>query len=513
MVGPNYVKPEAQEPGSWMEKEEPQIKSETADFSQWWTVFNDPILNTLVEQAYQQNLPLRAAGIRILEARARLGIAVGNLYPQQQFGSGALSYNSVSEHTANTFPGFEDGFGQVDIGFDATWEMDFWGKFRRAIQFSMGNFEASVADYDDILVTLTAEVARTYIVIRTLEMRLDIAQQNVKLQARSLQIAEVRFKAGEVTELDVAQAKSLLKDTESLIPRLATSLRQAKNSLSILLGQLPGETDSILGEPQLIPSVPAEVAVGIPADLLRRRPDIRLAERRLAAQSSRIGFAKADLYPHFFLFGSLGLSASDAAVTAAGFPGGSSLGDIFSGEALQFFGGTGFTWDILNYGRIKNRVRVQDARFQQLAVTYKDTVLNAVREMEDAIVSFLRTQEEEVFLQESVDAAKRSVDLSMIQYKEGLVSYQRVLDTQRFLALQQDVLTSTVGDVGTSLIAMYKAMGGGWEFRAGKDFVPEATKEEMSNRTDWGQLLTPEEVKPQPRPPEEEEKLWLGPDW
>jgi NodT family efflux transporter outer membrane factor (OMF) lipoprotein len=347
--------------------------------------------------------------------------------------------------------------------------------------------------------------------IRTTEARLSIARANVKIQERSLRIAEVRFEGGEVTELDVQQAKALLSDTQALIPRLEATLRQTKNALAILLGKLPGDIREILSGPGPIPRVPTEVAVGVPAELLRRRPDIRLSERQLAAQSALIGLAKADLYPHFALFGSIGLRSSDASLTVAGFPNGSSLSDLWNSNSIEFFGGPTIRWDIFNYGRIKNQVRVQDARFQQLVVNYQNTVLRAAQEVEDAMVAFLQAQEEIMFLSASVKAAKRSVNLSMLQYREGLVDYQRVLDTQRFQVQAEDLLTSTAGDVTLNLIAMYKTLGGGWQIRRGQDFVPQATKEEMQSRTDWGSLLKPEKL--EPPPPAEKPKLWRSPDW
>jgi NodT family efflux transporter outer membrane factor (OMF) lipoprotein len=510
MVGPDYTRPSAPEAEEWIERDDPKIKSEPTDLSTWWKVFDDPVLDTLIETAYQQNLPLQIAGIRILEARAQLGIAVGGMFPQQQQGRGAYTRVNMSEHAANTSPALDFAYGEIDLGFDAAWELDFWGKFRRSIESSLGNLEASIASYDDILVTLTAEVARTYVLIRTLEERLVIARENVKIQERSLRIAEARFEGGEVTELDVQQAKSLLGSTQALIPRLQASLRQAKNGLSILLGKLPGEVDQILGESKAIPTVPPEVGVGVPAELLRRRPDIRLAERQLATQSPRIGVAKADLYPHFVLFGSIGIRSSDAALTAAGGLSGSTFSDLWDSDSIEFFGGPAFKWDILNYGRIKNRVRVQDARFQQLVANYQNTVLRAAQEVEDAMAAFLRTQEEAGFLSNSVAAAARSVELSLIQYREGLVDYQRVLDTQRFLAQDQDLLTATTGSVALNLVAIYKALGGGWQIRAGKDFVPDETKAEMRERTGWGKLLEQEKLEP---PSEEDRKKLRWPDW
>jgi len=490
MVGPDYVKPTPQEPDKWLESSDPKIESKEADFSEWWSVFNDPVLNDLVQAAYQQNLPLQIAGLRIYEARAQLGIAFGFQYPQTQQGLGSASLNQASKNAPN-LAAADRYFSAYDIGLDAAWELDVWGKFRRAVQASVAGLEASIADYDDILVSLTSEVARTFIVLRTSEERLEVARENVKIQKRSLEIAEVRFKAGAVTELDVTQARSLLRSTEATIPGFETDIRQAKNALAILLGKLPGDVDAMLGGPGLIPEVPAEVAVGIPAELLRRRPDIRFAERQLAAQSAQIGFAKADLFPHFSLFGTLGFQTGDYTDSRSN---NSKISDLFHKDSIAYSAGAGFNWDLFNYGRISNNVRVEDARFQELAVNYEDTVLRAAQEVEDAMVGFLNSQDAVTFLADAVKASKRSVDLSMIQYREGLTDYQRVLDTQRFLSDQQDQLVFTTGSVDLNLVAMYKALGGGWQLRKDDKFIPQDLIEEMEQRTNWGNLLSPDEL-------------------
>jgi outer membrane protein TolC len=258
----------------------------------------------------------------------------------------------------------------------------------------------------------------------------------------------------------------------------------------------------------MIPKVPAEVAVGIPAELLRRRPDIRFAERQLAAQSARIGFAKADLFPHFSLFGSLGFQASSYTDFRSN---NSNFSDLFKAESFTYSTGGGFSWDLFNYGRLTNKVRAEDARFQELAVNYEETVIRAAREVEDAMVAFLRSQDAVYFLADAVKASKRSVDLSMIQYREGLVDYQRVLDTQRFLTEQQDQLVFTAGSVALNLVATYRSLGGGWEIRKDKDFVPINLKEEMKKRTDWGGMLSPEQTE---YPPSQDAKsIFYKPDW
>jgi NodT family efflux transporter outer membrane factor (OMF) lipoprotein len=510
MVGPDFVKPEAPVQKEWIEAGNAEIKTEASDYKNWWAVFNDPVLDNLIEAAYQQNLTLQISGLRILQARAQLGVVVGNLYPQLQQGKGAAGYSSISENSPNSLNA-DDSYWQFNAGFDAAWELDIWGKYRRAVESGVANLETSIANYDDVLVSLTAEVARTYVLLRTFEERLEIAGENVKIQQRSLQIAEVRFEAGAVTELDVAQAKSLLSNTQASIPRFEAGIRQAKNALAILLGKLPGEIDDLLSGARLIPKAPPEVVVDIPAELMRRRPDIRLAEYQIATQSPLIGVSKAELFPAFQLFGSIGLATSTSRNTKAGGPGGSDFGDLFSSDSLEFFGGPSFTWNLFNYGRIKNRVRTEDARLQQLAVNYTDTVLRAHQEVEDSLVGFLRKQQEAGYLRDSVKASQRSVDLSMLQYKEGMVDYQRVLDTQRSLSDQQDFWTATRGEVILNLVSLYKALGGGWQIREGKDFVSKKNLEEMQKRTDWGDLLQPEAVETPAAP--EQRKQWRWPDW
>jgi len=294
-VGPDFVKPDAPLMDDWIEMKTPELSTGPSDYSDWWNVFDDPVLEKLVETAYQQNLTLQIAAIRIFEARARLGIAVGNLWPQQQAAFGDLTTNQRSTPTDS--PLVDNKFNQLSLGFDAAWELDIWGRLRRSVESGRASLEASVASYDNVLVSLTAEVARTYIVIRTLEKRLEIARENVELQGNSLRITEVRYSEGAVTELDVAQAKSLLTDTQALIPRLESGLRQSQNALAILLGVVPGTLTEMLTGPAEIPMASEAVVIDIPNNLLRRRPDIRLSELRVAAQSPQIGIAKADLYP------------------------------------------------------------------------------------------------------------------------------------------------------------------------------------------------------------------------
>ncbi len=508
-VGPDFVKPDAPIAATWSETGERQLNGEATDHAAWWMSFNDPVLQRLVDEAYEQNLPLQIAGLRILEARAQLGIAVGSAFPQQQQAGASAIYNDPSDNTDGS--AFQSSTWNYSLGFNIGWEIDFWGKFRRGIESSDASLLASIADYDTLLVTLTAEVANVYVVIRTLEERLAIARENVKIQERSLQIADVRFRNGATTELDVQQAKTLLLNTQATIPALEANLRQAENALSVLLGEPPGKIREILGPGGKIPSPPTEVAVGIPADLLRRRPDVRAAELQAAAQSALIGVAKADFYPSVSLLGSIGLAATQSSTTTAS--GTSGIGEWFTGDSLTYMGGPSITWNIFNYGRIANNVRVQDARLQQLLVNYRDVVLQAAREVEDSSVGFVRAQEQADFLQQSVTSALRSVDLAVIQYRDGAVDYTRVLNTQQSLVDQQDQTIVARGEIVRNLIDMYRALGGGWQLREGKDFVPDAIKEQMSERTNWGGVLErdSEETAVPPRTTPDERYRW--PDW
>jgi NodT family efflux transporter outer membrane factor (OMF) lipoprotein len=294
----------------------------------------------------------------------------------------------------------------------------------------------------------------------------------------------VRFENGATSELDVQQAKSNLADTQALVPVLQRSLRQAQNGLSVLLGMPPSDLTQMLGGPGTIPTAPVQVAAGVPADLLRRRPDIQAAELEAAGLSALVGVAEADLYPSFSLLGSIGVQSSDT--------GSSDAGDLFDSDSLFFSAGPAFRWNILNYGRIKNNVRVQDARLQQALVNYRNSVLTAYQEVEDAMVAFVQSQRESEFRATSAQAAARSTELANIQYREGLVDFQRVVDTERFLVAQQDQWTAVRGDVALNLIAMYKALGGGWEVREERAFVSEENRNEMAERTNWGDLLAPD---------------------
>jgi len=476
-VGPEYVQPEAPLPDAW-QMSPAGLKATEYELVDWWEAFNDPVLDDLVSRAHQQNLTLELAGLRVLESRAQLGIATGAQYPQQQAASGGVNRISPSENAGQG----DTNFSQYDLGVGLVWELDFWGRYRRGIESADAAMLASIANYDSVMVLVTAQVVDTYIVIRTLEEQLRIAQENLKLQRRSYNIADVLYRNGESNELDVQQALTLLLSTKATVPQIQVQERLAKNALSTLLGKPSSYVDDILGSGE-IPTVPAEIALGIPADLLRRRPDVRQAELQAVAQNSLVGVATADLYPSIAINGSFGIVSISKDV------GGGGASNLFSSDSISYTAGVNFNWPILNYGRIRNNIRVQDARLQQALVNYQDVVLKAARETDDAIVSLAGTQEQEPILADSVEAAKRSNDLSMVRYTEGFSGYQRVLDAQQALIRQQNSYVQNRGLSARNVVAIYKALGGGWEVRQGRPFVDENTLTVMRERTNWGSLL------------------------
>jgi NodT family efflux transporter outer membrane factor (OMF) lipoprotein len=476
MVGPNFARPLPPTAATWIEADDAHVRTPPAEAIRWWEVFDDAALSRLVEMAYAQNLTLRAAGLRVLEAQARRGITIGNLFPQEQALSGAYTRARLSANTATPVLGGRD-VNRWQAGFDASWELDFWGKFRRAVEAADADLLAAVADYDDVLVSLVAEVASTYTQIRVLDERLAVARDNVRVQEDSLRIAVVRFDAGSTSELDVQQATTLLRDTEATIPQLEFQRRQNADSLCVLLGIPPRDLTALLDGAGGVPQAPASVAVGIPAEVLERRPDVRSAEEAAAAQSARIGVAVAEWLPAVQLTGSVGLSAE-------------SVAKLFEGRAFAAAAGPAFTWPVLNYGRIRNNVRLQDATFQELVVTYANTVLRAQQEVEDALIGYLRGTEQVARLAEAVAAANRAVEISLVQYREGATDFTSVLTTQQSKLREADLLASNRGAVTLNVIALYKALGGGWQIRSGNDFIPADTQEEMRARGYWGPALS-----------------------
>ena len=474
-VGPDFQRPQVP---SWLAQwTGGSLDSLTADrriprvgqLPEWWRTFHDPVLESLVAEAQRVNPNVRTAGLRIMEARAQLGIAGSALYPQVQQATSDLLW--AGEHRTGAR---DTSAVTLSAGFQIGWELDFWGKFRRSIEAADANYFASIAQYDDLQVLMAAQVAAFYTSIRTLEARLVIARENATLQKRSLDIAERLFKGGNDSELDVQQAKAQYLGTLATIPPLESALRQTQNALSTLLVRAPGPLPEMTIGKNVIPQAELAVIVDMPAELLRRRPDVRSAELQLAAQSALIGVSVADLYPSISLLGSIGLSATSLSG---------------SSRALTWALGPSLVWNVFDYGRLSNAVLVQDARLQQLYEQYQDAVLRAAREVDDAAVGFARTGEQIVLLADAVKAAQRSLEIANIQYREGLTDFERVLDSQRVLFAQQDFLVSSRGSLTQNLIALYKAMGGGWEQGRSQPVLDDVTRETMNQRSDWKGVL------------------------
>src|SRR5574337_90493 len=410
--------------------------------------------------------------MRIMEARAQLGVAGSLLYPQVQQVNGEVL--RAGEQRAPS-PG--TAFTTASMGFSIGWELDFWGKFRRGIEAADASYFASIAQYDDIQVLMAAQTASLYCAVRTFELRLRITQENLALQKRSLEITEKLFKAGNDSELDVQQAKAQYLGTLATIPQLEAGLRQTQNALSALLARPPGPLPEMAAGQGTVPAAELAIIADLPAELLRRRPDVRAVELQLAAQSALIGVSEAELYPSISLLGSLGVSAA-------------SLPN--SSRTLNWAVGPSLVWNVFDYGRLTNQVLVQDAGFQQIYEQYQEAVLRAAREVDDAAIGFAKGREQSEVLAEGVRAARRSLDIANIQYREGLTDFQRVLDSQQTLFNQQERLVGNRGDVAQSLIALYKAMGGGWQPARQRPVVDAATREAMGQRADWrGPLAVP----------------------
>lgn len=484
-VGPEYHEPPAPVASEWIDYRDGHVVSAPADLSEWWRVLHDPILDGLIETAFQQNLTLQEAGTRILQAAALRGIAVGNLFPQEQQGIGSFARRKFSQRTANVPP--EIWVQEWDAGFSASWELDFWGRFRRAVAAADAELDASIYNYDDALVILLANVATTYVQLRTFQERLAYARENVRIQTESLRIVSDKHRQGAGTMRDVQQAKQIVAQTEALIPVLEAGAAQANNALCVLLGIPPENLVPRLSAGR-IPLAPPEVAVGIPADLIRRRPDVRRAERQAAAQSERIGIAVSDWYPRIAINGVIEVQAEF-------------FGKLFDTPA-SLFGNIGpvVRWDLLNYGRILNNVRFQDARFQQLVLVYQQQVLVAGREAEDAIIGFLKAIEQTRKLEESVGAAYETYRISLAQYREGAVDFTTVYLFESVLTDQQDQLAFARGNIVLNLIGIYRALGGGWEMRFLRD--KQCRKDPMANTApDLPIVVAPAVDEPELLPP------------
>jgi NodT family efflux transporter outer membrane factor (OMF) lipoprotein len=474
-LGPNYRTPSSPLADRWILSDDPKVQNR--HLQDWWRVFQDPKLDSLIDTAYRQNLNLRVLGMRVLEARAQRAIAAGNLFPQLQQATGSYSRIALSKTTANNPSVIGNGLGAAGLttppfnplfgnwfsdwggGFNLSWELDFWGRFRRNIESAGANLDASVDNLDAAMVTLLADVATNYVEYRIAQQRIKIAEENVHVQEGVLALVEQQFKVGinKVTELDVDQAKTVLEQTRSSIPALQITQGLANDLLCILLGEPPHDLAAELGPaPDLnagpMATMPTWVAAGIPADLLRRRPDVRSAERQVAAQSAQIGVAEADLYPTIFVNGTIGLESE-------------SLTNLFHKQS--FFGSItpNFRWNILNYGRILNNVRLQQARTDELVASYQNLVLTAAQQVQTSLRGFIRSQEQSEYVARSVRAAVAAREVGVKQYRTGTVPFNTVFNLETTQVQQQDQLAVAQGNIALNLINVYRALGGGWELR------------------------------------------------
>jgi NodT family efflux transporter outer membrane factor (OMF) lipoprotein len=480
-VGPNYKRPVAPVAQDWIDASDPRVREDPEEHRHWWSTFNDPALDALICSAFQQNITLREAAFRVLEERAQLGIAIGELFPQTQNAVGSYQRINLSKEVANRQFIAEAYYNQWNFGAGLVWELDFWGRYRRAVEAQLATLDASIENYDDVLVILLGDVGVNYVLYRTYQQQIEYLRTNVALQRETLTIAQARFKAGQATELDPDQAQSTLSQTEAQIPQVEIQLREANNRLCILLGMPPIDLGPKLGKAP-IPTTPTDVAVGIPCQLLQRRPDVREAERLAAAQCAEIGVAEANLYPTVTITGQFGVSAEV-------------FKDLFRGNAVTGQLVPGFNWNILNYGRLINGVRVQDAKFQELVAKYQQTALTAAEEVENALVTFLKSQERSKYLAESVAAAKDSVRIVVAQYKAGMADFNRVSLLEQDLVNRQNLYAEAQGQVASGLVQVYRALGGGWQIRCDGCTVPPLPVEPAT--TTPGKS---EDIVPQPRP-------------
>ena len=458
-VGPNYEKPALPVPAGWQEAQQKGVDTRSVELAQWWTAFNDPLLSSLVDRAVRSNLDLRLAEARIREARASRAVTASGAWPTLDV-SGSYTRNRASENAIGSLGqgavvAPSGGGSNLDQnlyrnGFDANWEIDVFGGVRRSVEAADATIEATVENRRDVLVTLLGEVAKNYIDLRGFQRRLGVARANLKTQQDTLELTRVRFQAGLASDLDVAQQEAQVNATASQIPSLESLLKQVAYGLDVLLGAQPGMLWGELSKEMEIPNLPPEVLVGLPSDLLRRRPDIRRAERQLAASTALVGAATADLFPKFFLTGVAGLQSVSA-------------DDWFSGGSRFWSIGPRITWPVFDAGRIRANIEIRNAQQEQALTLYEKSLLIAFQDVETALVNYANEQTRYRSLTAAVTANRRAVTMANELYIRGLNDFLNVLDTQRSLYVTESALAESQATMVTNLVALYKALGGGWE--------------------------------------------------
>jgi NodT family efflux transporter outer membrane factor (OMF) lipoprotein len=450
-VGPDYVPPATDVPTGWSSLDpaaRPLESSETpAGLCQWWQNLNDPLLSALIDEALQASPDLRNAQAKLREARARRTVTAAGQYPTVT-ASGSASRARLSGET-----GSGATLDSFSAGFDASWELDVFGGVRRGIEAAEADVEASVASLENTQVSLASEVALNYVDVRTRQILLGIARDNLASQSETLQLTVWREQAGLVSSQDVEQARSNREQTRAQIPALETSLAESEHRLDILLGKVPGTLHARLAANGDLPVVPDQIAVGIPADTLRQRPDVRAAERRLAAETARVGLAEAARYPAFNLSGTIGLEAL-------------TLGALGSGDAVVSSLFAGITGPIFDAGRLRAQVEIQDAVREQALVAYEQTILTALQDVENALVALVRNRERVEALASAVESVRNAAQLARQRYSAGLIDFQSVLDSERSVLVLEESLASARANGVQTLISLYKALGGGWSPQA-----------------------------------------------
>jgi NodT family efflux transporter outer membrane factor (OMF) lipoprotein len=440
-VGPDYHPPQTAVSTNWSEPRLGGATNSAVHVVDWWTTFSDPELDSLVERAVKSNYDLRIAKGRLQEARATRSGAVADFGP---------TVDTSASYTRQKVAGRSGSSDLYDASFDASWEIDVFGSKRRSLEEASANLASSQEDLHDVLMTVLGDMARNYMEVRGAQQRLAIARKNIKSQSESIELTRTRFKAGLTSELDVKQAEALLATTEATVPTMQTTLKQSVHALGVLIGEQPGALLAELSQDEPIPATPPSVPVGLPSELLRRRPDVRRAERQLAAATADIGVQTAELFPKFSLTSTHGLQSVSAS-------------DWLTSGSRYWSVGPSVTWRVFDFGRIRAQIKGANARQEQALDTYEKTVLTSFEDVENALVAYANEQARYQALNDSVIANRRALEISTELYRTGNGDFLSVLDSERSLFGAEDLLVDSQRTVTENLVTLYKALGGGWE--------------------------------------------------